>query len=160
MRSRGLTANSAPGNGLNGIRLNLHGTSRTRRTSAPACAGESFTPSSITYSKVTKSRGATSRYRRHAAIRSASGCLRLIGTSLSRSASSGACRLTASATGHSAASRSICGTRPDVETVTRRRDSPYALSSTKSLRAGTTQSRFASGSPIPIITTLVIGARM
>ena len=37
------------------------GVSRTRATSSRACASLSFTPSSMTYSKVTKSRGARSR---------------------------------------------------------------------------------------------------
>ena len=43
---------------------------------------------------------------------------------VSRSASVGACRLTASATGTTRASSSICGTMPEVDTVTRRRDRP------------------------------------
>ena len=50
-----------PGNGFQGIRLNLQGTSRTSRASSRACSGESLTPSSITYSNVTKLRGARSR---------------------------------------------------------------------------------------------------
>ena len=50
-----------PGNGFQGIRLNLHGTSRTSAASSCACSTLSFTPSSITYSNVTKSRGARSR---------------------------------------------------------------------------------------------------
>ena len=37
MRARGLVRNSLPGNGLNGIRLSLHGTSRTSATSSRAC---------------------------------------------------------------------------------------------------------------------------
>ncbi|CFW31096.1 Uncharacterised protein [Bordetella pertussis] len=48
----------------------------------------------------------------------------LSGTSSSRSASLGACRDTASATGQSWDRRSIMGTTPEVETVTRRRDRP------------------------------------
>ena len=51
----------------------------------------------------------------------------------------------------------MSGTRPDVDSVTRRRDSPYALSSSIRRSAGTTLSKLASGSPMPIITTLVIG---
>src|SRR5512134_562509 len=46
-----------PGNGLKGMRLILHGTSRTSATSSRAWPTLSFTPSSITYSKVTKARG-------------------------------------------------------------------------------------------------------
>src|SRR5581483_8319774 len=47
----------ALGNGLNGIKLNLHGTSAASSSSSRACAGWSLTPASMTYSKVTKSRG-------------------------------------------------------------------------------------------------------
>jgi hypothetical protein len=43
--------------------------------------------------------------------------------------STGACSDTANATGQSSRSRSIIGTTPDVDTVTRRRDRPYARSS-------------------------------
>ncbi len=46
---------------------------------------------------------------------------------------------------------------PDVDSVTRRRDRPYALSSSMRRSAGTTLSKLASGSPMPIITTLVMG---
>src|SRR5688572_253733 len=53
--------NSERGNGLNGIRLNLLLTFAATSTSSRACAGLSFTSSSITYSKVMKSRGARSR---------------------------------------------------------------------------------------------------
>src|SRR5688572_556510 len=49
------------GNGLNGIRLNLLRTLAARSTSSRAWLSLSFTPSSITYSKVMKSRGAFSR---------------------------------------------------------------------------------------------------
>ena len=49
------------GNGLNGIRLNLQGTSATSDTSSCACFTVSLMPLSITYSKVMKSRGATFR---------------------------------------------------------------------------------------------------
>src|SRR6266513_1892882 len=46
------------GNGLNGIRLNLQRTWRATPASSRACASASFTPSSMTYSRVMKSRGA------------------------------------------------------------------------------------------------------
>src|SRR3989442_1592461 len=137
------------GNGLNGIRLILHGTRETKSTSWRACSSVSLTPSSMTYSKVMKSRGARSRYRRHTASNSASGYLRLMGMSVSRSASFGACKDTASATGHSAARRSIIGTIPDVESVTRRRESPYASSSIISFSAETVLSKLGRGSPRP-----------
>src|SRR5438105_3258648 len=39
IRARGLVENSVCGNGLNGIRLNLHGTSRTSAASCRACLG-------------------------------------------------------------------------------------------------------------------------
>ena len=117
------------GNGLNGIRLSLQESpaqrlSFTSSINCRACSGWSFTPSSMQYSKVMKSRGAASRYRLAAPISSASGYLRLSGTKVSRSASLEACSEIASATGQSAASRSIMGTTPDVDTVTRRRDRP------------------------------------
>ena len=62
-RMRGAGERPKPdwGKGLNGIRLNLQGTSRVRAMSSRAWASASFTPSSITYSKVMKSRGALSR---------------------------------------------------------------------------------------------------
>src|SRR5438270_2136435 len=46
------------GSGLNGIRLNLQRTWRATPVSSRACASASFTPSSMTYSRVMKSRGA------------------------------------------------------------------------------------------------------
>ena len=51
------------GKGLKGMRLNLHhapspGLLLTSATNCAACAGESFTPSSMQYSNVMKSRGA------------------------------------------------------------------------------------------------------
>ena len=49
------------GNGLNGIRFSLFGTCFATLIRASACSGWSLTPSSITYSKVMKSRGANSR---------------------------------------------------------------------------------------------------
>src|SRR5687768_881976 len=61
MRSGEERLNSELGNGLNGMRLNLLRTLPARATSWRACASLSFTPSSITYSKVMKSRGALSR---------------------------------------------------------------------------------------------------
>src|SRR3989441_4719423 len=47
--------------GLNRIRLNLQRTWRATPASSRACASASFTPSSMTYSRVMKSRGAFSR---------------------------------------------------------------------------------------------------
>src|SRR5688572_16178496 len=61
MRSGSERRNSESGNGLNGIRLYLQRTRRAMAASSRACSGASFTPSSMTYSKVTKSRGALSR---------------------------------------------------------------------------------------------------
>src|SRR5688572_28838429 len=61
MRSGEERLNSERGNGLNGIRLNLLLTFFENATSSRACASPSFTSSSITYSKVMKSRGALSR---------------------------------------------------------------------------------------------------
>ena len=61
MRSFDERPKGACGKGLNGIRLYLHGTWRAISTSCRACSSLSFTPSSMTYSKVMKSRGARSR---------------------------------------------------------------------------------------------------
>lgn len=52
---------------------------------------------------------------------------------------------------------SSAGTTPEVLTVTRRLEMPYARSSIIRFMASTTLSKFSNGSPIPIITTLVIG---
>ena len=61
--ARRARAGPTAGNGLNGIRLNLHGTPMPAccapaRPAARACSGWSLTPSSMQYSKVMKSRGA------------------------------------------------------------------------------------------------------
>ena len=61
MRAASERSKPESSNGLKGIRFTLLGTVASRFTSSRACSGESFTPSSITYSKVMKSRGATSR---------------------------------------------------------------------------------------------------
>src|SRR5688572_27346754 len=61
MRSGGERLKSDRGNGLNGMRLNLLRTLPASDTSSRAWLSASFTPSSITYSKVMKSRGALSR---------------------------------------------------------------------------------------------------
>ena len=61
MRSAPERLKPESGNGLNGIRLNLQRTFAAMPSSAFACASESLTPSSMTYSKVMKSRGARSR---------------------------------------------------------------------------------------------------
>ena len=114
----------ASGKGLKGMRLTFAGTWRSSATRACACAGESFTPSSITYSKVIFCFGFACAYRRQAASSSAMGYLRLIGTRRSRSASSGAWRETARLTGARRARRSMAGTTPAVLSVTRRRASP------------------------------------
>lgn len=63
----------------------------------------------------------------------------------------------ASATSIISPSLSSAGTTPEVESVTRRFDRPKPKSSSMISIAGTTLVRFSSGSPIPIITTLVIG---
>src|SRR6185503_6603262 len=76
---------------------------------------------------------------------------------LLRISSLGACRLTASATGNASASLRMFGTTPEVESVTRRRESPYAKSSSIMLIASTTGWKLLSGSPMPIITTFETG---
>src|SRR6185312_10616076 len=74
-----------------------------------------------------------------------------------RISSLGACRLTARATGNACASLRMLGTTPEVESVTRRRERPYARSSSMIDIASTTGWKLLSGSPIPIITTLLTG---
>src|SRR5262249_23917607 len=69
--------------------------------------------------------------------------------SRSRSASFGACSDTASATGHSSRRRSIIGTMPEVDSVTRRRERPYASSSIISFSAATVASTFSNGPALP-----------
>ncbi len=76
------------------------------------------------YSMLTR-RPVVSKYALAASRSSPTLCLVLIGTRVSRSSSSGACRLTASVTGSpSVASRWIAGTRPTVETVMWRAEMP------------------------------------
>jgi hypothetical protein len=77
------------------------------------------------------------------------------GTSVVRSASSGACSDTASDTSLASESLSIIGTRPAVDRVTRLLARPKPLSSRIRPMARTTLSKFSSGSPMPIMTTLV-----
>src|SRR5260221_581404 len=62
-RAAGERSSPEAGNGLNGIRLNLHQLrpsprARTNSISWRACSGWSLTPSSMQYSNVMKSRGA------------------------------------------------------------------------------------------------------
>src|SRR5581483_11193801 len=59
--SRGERSKPESGNGLNGIRLILQGTRCAIPISSRAWSSPSFTPRSMTYSKVMKSRGARSR---------------------------------------------------------------------------------------------------
>src|SRR6185437_1761857 len=78
-----------------------------------------------------------------------------MGTSSLRNSSSGACSETASATLLRSASLYICGTSPEVESVTRRRERSKPKSSRKISSAGTTLRKLASGSPMPMRTTLL-----
>ena len=63
----------------------------------------------------------------------------------------------ASATSIISPSLSSAGTTPEVDKVTRRLERPKPKSSSMISIAGTTLLRFSSGSPMPIITTLVMG---
>ena len=78
----------------------------------------------ITYSNVTKSRGALSIYLIQAFIKASSGYFLLIGTISFLNASLGACRDIASDTGQSSRSLSIAGIRPLVDKVTLLRLNP------------------------------------
>ena len=102
-----------------GIRLTWQLRPRSSRPSCPACAGESFTPASSTYSTDTRRPVAATCARAASTIApsEADGT----GTRSRRSASSAACRLTARLTcGWSAARRRMPAGRPTVETVMRR----------------------------------------
>ena len=92
-----------------------------------------------------------------ASRRAAIGYLRLIGISQSRTSSVVALRLTASWTGDSWPRRSIAGTIPEVETVTRRAERSRPSWSIRVLVAGITASGLCSGSPIPMKTTFERG---
>ncbi|MNY39869.1 hypothetical protein D3C86_1745770 [compost metagenome] len=83
--------------------------------------------------------------------------LSLIGMISERSSSFGACREIASATSIWSPNMSRAGTTPEVERVTRRLEMLKPKSSIISFMAGTTLARLSSGSPMPIITTLVMG---
>ena len=116
-----------PGNGLNGIRLTFAASFictalsnwRIRRASSRACTGWSLTPFIMVYSNVIELRGLRCTYRWHAAISSAIGYFLLSGTSSVRNSSLAACSDTASDTSLSWLSRSIIGTMPAVDRVTR-----------------------------------------
>ena len=102
------------GNGLNGIRLNLHGTSATSvdqlarvRVAVVDPVEHDVLEGDEVARRCSRGSGGTPR-----AARAADTCA-LIGTSRLRSASLGACSDTASATGHSSRRRSIAGTMPD-----------------------------------------------
>ena len=109
-----------PGAGLSGIRFTfalIPDRSFTRRR---ASSGESFTPSSITYSNVMRLRFLSGN-RRQASRMAASGYLRFGGTSAVRCSSVVAWSETARfGISGSHASRSRPGTIPTVESVTRR----------------------------------------
>ena len=122
-------SNGAPGQALNGIRFTLAGMPAISFTSARASAGESFTPLSITYSKVMRRAFLAPGYSRQASISSAIGCFLLIGTSTSRSSSVTACSDTASLTPSSSPTRLIIGTMPAVDSVMRRLEMPMPSSS-------------------------------
>src|SRR5690625_489527 len=116
--------NGGPGNGLNGIRLILHGSTLTRRTRARACSGWSLTPSIMVYSKVILRLWPASTKRLQAAISSSTGYLRLSGTRRLRTSFSAACSDTASANSTPSARASMPGMTPAVDTVTRRAPRP------------------------------------
>ena len=112
---------------MNGIRLTFAASfictalskRRISRASSRACSGWSFTPFINVYSNVIDERGLRVTYRWQAAISSAIGYFLLSGISSVRSASLGACSETASDTSLAWPSWSICGTRPEVDSVTR-----------------------------------------
>jgi hypothetical protein len=139
------------------MRFTFEGTDFSSLASSFAWSGASFTPFSITYSNVMKSRGETSRYSRQASSSFAIGYASFTGMMRLRISSLGACRLTARATGRAWASLRMLGTTPEVESVTRRRDRPYAWSSSMIDIASTTGWKLLSGSPMPIMTTLLTG---
>ena len=91
------------------------------RTSRRASSSLSFTPSSITYSKVIRSEFDSRGYSRSASSSVAMFHFLLIGTSTSRTSSVVAWNDTASMQPISSAVRAISGTTPLVDSVIRRR---------------------------------------
>ena len=88
-RRRGVVRYKEPGYGLNGIRLTWHRCPRSKTARSTACPTESFTPSSIVYSYVTRLR--TRRWNRElTAINSSRGKRFAIGTSVALRSSTGA----------------------------------------------------------------------
>ena len=113
-------------------------------------------PSSITYSNVTVRRGAIFALSRQASINSFNGYFLLIGTSSFLNSSVTACNDTARLTSQTWLNLYIAGTTPEVLTVTRRLDKPKVKSSIIRFMAATVLSKLSKGSPMPIMTTLVI----
>src|SRR5215471_4344373 len=156
-----LSGDSLKGNspGFQGIRFTF------TRFSGPstftwrrASSGVSFTPPSITYSKVRCSQW-RSGYLRHASISASSGYFLLIGISTLRCSSFEAFNEIASfGRTSSFAIRSIPGTIPLVDSVTRLGESPTPSSSSRIASAPKVFSKFSSGSPCPINTTFVRAA--
>src|SRR5437867_2375770 len=124
MRASGDRRNVAPSQSLNGIKFTLARTPRSRRTSRRASSSESFTPSSITYSKKTRCRGA-SGYFFTASISVARFHDRFTGMSRERTSSDAPCSEIARFTfSSSRPSFSMPATSPTVDTVMRRGEYP------------------------------------
>jgi hypothetical protein len=123
---------------LNGIRLSFAARPRKSGPSRRTSSGPSLTPSSRTYSNVSRSPVVATK-RSHAAKSAARGNRRLIGISRSRSSSVVALSDTASRgrTG-SSASRSMAGASPAVESVIRRGAMAKPAGSAKSRTAAST----------------------
>src|SRR2546421_2838851 len=120
IRASGGRRNGDPSQSLKGIRLTFARTPRRSRTSRRASSGESLIPSSMTYSKKTRWRGA-SGYFLTAATSVSTLHERLTGMSCDRTSSDAAWSEIARFTlRFSRPSFSIPGTSPTVETVIRR----------------------------------------
>ena len=112
-------SNGMPAAAFSGIRLTLAFTPASRRASRRASAGVSFTPLSMTYSKVIRLRLASGK-RRQASMMACRPYFRLGGTIAARCSSVVAwSEMARFGISGSSARRSIIGTRPTVDKVTR-----------------------------------------
>ena len=137
------------------MRLILAGIPDSILTNWRASASLSLTPFNMTYSKVMRLALDKPGQLRHAASKSSIGYFLFSGTSSLRSSSETACNDMASITPVFSPIGTISGTTPEVDNVIRRLDRLRPSPSLITFSASATASPLYSGSPMPIITTLV-----
>src|SRR4029079_10030252 len=130
-----------PGHGLNGMRLILAGMPLSSRINAFASSMESFTPLSITYSKVMRLALETPGELRHASRTSEIGYFRLRGTKHWHHSPRTAGSDPASMHPISAPVRWMLGTTPEVDNVMRRFEIPIPSPSATMSNASRTASK-------------------